>query len=219
MAVPRLLRPHEGHFFLLGPRGTGKSTWLRTVFPDAVVVDLLDPQQEREYLARPERLGELVRAHAEARVLIVDEVQKVPALLDVVHQLIEEGGRGRKRPADRRGPRFILTGSSARKLKRSGVDLLAGRATMLSMHPFMAREIGASFRMDRALETGLLPVICDSSEPGEALKAYAALYVREEVQFEGLARRMSSFARFLEAQGRVFSPLPPPPSSFQESPS
>ncbi len=199
MAVPRLLRPYEGHFFLLGPRGTGKSTWLRTVFPEAVVVDLLDPQQEREYLARPERLGELVRAHEEAGVLIVDEVQKVPALLDVVHQLIEEGRRGRKRSEGPKGPRFILTGSSARKLKRSGVDLLAGRATMLSMHPFMAREIGASFRMDRALETGLLPVIWDSREPREALNAYAALYVREEVQFEGLTRRMSSFARFLEA--------------------
>jgi predicted AAA+ superfamily ATPase len=199
MTLPRLLRPHEGHFFLLGPRGTGKSTWLRALFPDAVVVDLLDPQQEREYLARPERLGELVRAQVGAQVLIVDEVQKVPALLDVVHQLIEEGGRGRNRSEGPRGPRFILTGSSARKLKRSGVDLLAGRATMLSMHPFMAREIGTSFRMDRALEMGLLPVIWDSREPGEALRAYAALYVREEIQFEGLARRMSSFARFLEA--------------------
>jgi predicted AAA+ superfamily ATPase len=198
-ALPRVIRPHEGHFFLLGPRGTGKSTWLRTIFPNALVVDLLDPRQEREYLARPERLGELVRAHEGLKVLIVDEVQKVPALLDVVHQLIEERGArpGRSRGRDRL--RFILTGSSARRLKRSGVDLLAGRATMLSMHPFMAKEIGAGFRMDRALRTGMLPVVWDAKEPEEALKAYAGLYVREEVQFEGLARRMSSFARFLEA--------------------
>ena len=195
----RLIRPREGHFFLLGPRGTGKSTWLRTIFPDALVVDLLDPRQEREYLARPERLGELVRAHEGLEVLIVDEVQKVPVLLDVVHQLIEERGHRPGRSPRGRGPRFILTGSSARKLKRSGVDLLAGRATMMSMHPFMAREVGASFRMDRALQTGMLPVVWDSKEPEEALKAYAGLYVREEVQFEGRARRMSSFARFLEA--------------------
>ena len=105
MALPRVLQPHQNHFFLLGPRGTGKSTWLRTVFPDAVVVDLLDPQQEREYLARPERLGDLVRAHGRATVVIVDEVQKVPALLNVVHQLIEEGGRQRNRSGSPRGPR------------------------------------------------------------------------------------------------------------------
>ena len=197
--LPRFLRPHAGHFFLLGPRGTGKSTWLRTVFPDALVVNLLDPREEREYLARPERLGDLVRGRDDLDVLIVDEVQKVPALLDVVHQLIEDRGRGPGRSRGRPGPRFILTGSSARKLKRSGVDLLAGRATMLSMHPFMAREIGSGFRMDRALLTGMLPVIWDSKEPQEALNAYAGLYVREEVQFEGLARRMSSFVRFLEA--------------------
>lgn len=197
--LARVIRPHEGHFFLLGPRGTGKSTWLRTIFPDAMVVDLLDPRQEREYLARPERLGDLVRAHADLKVLIVDEVQKVPALLDVVHQLIEERGVRPGRSRGRRGPRFILTGSSARKLRRGGVNLLAGRATMLSMHPFIATEIGAAFRMDRALRTGMLPVIWDSNEPEEALKAYAGLYVREEVQFEGLARRMSGFARFLEA--------------------
>lgn len=197
--LPRLIRSHEGHFFLLGPRGTGKSTWLRTIFPDAKVIDLLDPRQEREFLARPERLAEIVRGNPSLKVLIVDEVQKIPALLDVVHQLIEGAPPGRGRGHARSGPRFILTGSSARKLKRSGVDLLAGRAAVLSMHPFMAREVGDAFRLDRALRTGMLPVVWDSSQPAEALRAYAGLYVREEVQYEGLARRMSSFARFLEA--------------------
>ncbi len=197
--LPRVIRPHSGHFFLLGPRGTGKSTWLRMIFPDALVVDLLDPRQERDYLARPERLGDLVRAHDGLKVLIVDEVQKVPALLDVVHQLIEERGAGSFGSRDHLGPRFILTGSSARKLKRSGVDLLAGRATMMTMHPFIAKEVGAAFQLERVLKTGMLPVAWDSKSPEEALQAYAGLYVREEVQFEGLSRRMSSFARFLEA--------------------
>lgn len=187
--LPRRFEPPEGSFFLFGPRGTGKSTWVRQAFPDAVYVDLLDPAELRAYLARPERLAERVRAEPDGRVVVVDEVQKAPALLSVVHQLLEE----------KRGWRFVLTGSSARKLKRAGVDLLAGRAALRTMHPFMAVELADRFDLDGALSRGLLPVVVDSADPAEALAAYAGLYVREEVQAEGLVRRVGDFSRFLEA--------------------
>lgn len=187
--LTRFLRPPEGHFFLFGPRGTGKSTWLGMVFPDALVVDLLAPDVERRFLARPERLGELVAAHPEAEVVVVDEVQKAPKLLDVVHQLVERSPR----------PRFVLTGSSSRRLKREGVDLLAGRAVLRAMPPFMAAELGDAFDLESALRRGMLPVVWDAHRPEDTLAAYVALYVREEVQAEGLVRSIPGFARFLEA--------------------
>ena len=162
---------------------------MRMVAPDAVVVDLLDPATERRYLARPERLADLVKAHPEAEIVVVDEVQKVPKLLDVVHQLVETSPR----------PRFILTGSSSRKLKRAGVDLLAGRALLRTMPPFMAAELGNAFDLDAALVQGMLPVVWDSANPAETLAAYVALYVREEVQTEGMVRSIPDFSRFLEA--------------------
>jgi predicted AAA+ superfamily ATPase len=187
--VGRFLRDPGGHYFLLGPRGTGKSTWLRQAYPDALWVDLLDPATHRRYSARPELLRELVAGNPERPVVVVDEVQKEPRLLDVVHGLIEE----------RRGPRFVLTGSSARKLKREGVDLLAGRALMRTLHPFMAAELGERFDLDRALVEGLVPVVWGSPTPRDALQAYVDLYLREEVQLEGLVRRIGGFARFMEA--------------------
>lgn len=186
--VGRFFQEPRSSYFLFGPRGTGKSTWLRAHHPDALWVDLLQPDVQRHYAARPERLRDLVRAHREHDVVVVDEVQKVPALLDVVHGLIEE----------RRGLRFVLTGSSARKLKRSGVDLLAGRALLRHMHPFMAAELGSGFDADSALKMGLLPLVWDAEEPAEALNAYVALYLREEVQQEGLVRDLGGFSRFLE---------------------
>lgn len=194
----RLLEPPPGDFFLLGPRGTGKSTWLRSVFPKAFFVDLLDAETERSLTARPERLAQMIAAQRSPQVVVIDEVQKVPALLDVVHQLMEQpGAKGKRRP------RFVLTGSSARKLRRGGVNLLGGRAALLSMHPFMASELGESFHLDRALREGLLPVVTapagGATSSDDALRAYVSLYVREEVQFEGLARKMASFARFVEA--------------------
>lgn len=187
--VRRFLQDPGSHFFLFGPRGTGKSTWLHMVFPEAVVVDLLSPKVERRFLAHPERLSELVAAHPEAEVVVLDEVQKVPKLLDVVHQLIETSPR----------PRFVLTGSSSRKLKRSGVDLLAGRALLRAMPPFMAAELGDSFDLGIALRQGMLPVVWDATHPVETLAAYVALYVKEEVQTEGLVQSIPGFSRFLEA--------------------
>ncbi len=189
MAVARpFFRPPAGHFFLFGPRGTGKSTWLRTAFPDAVRIDLLAPSEQRRYAARPERLRELAAAPGTVD-LVIDEVQRVPELLTVVHQLIEEPG----------GPRFVLTGSSARKLRRTGVDLLAGRAVVRSMHPFLAAELGDAFDLAAALELGLLPLVRDAADPADTLRAYVGTYVQQEVQTEGLVRDLGAFHRFLEA--------------------
>jgi predicted AAA+ superfamily ATPase len=187
--TPRFFKDPLQSFFLFGPRGTGKTTWLKQNLDDAVLIDLLDPAVFRAYSAEPERLGELLSAHKPGTPIVIDEIQKVPELLDMVHLLMES----------HRGFRFILTGSSARKLKRTGVDLLAGRAVLKTLHPFMAAEMGADFSLERALTIGLVPLITDSSNPEDALKAYAALYLREEVQMEGLVRNIGPFARFLES--------------------
>lgn len=185
----RFFRGPQGSFFLFGPRGTGKSTWLREAWPGAVWLDLLDPEAQRTYQARPERLRERVAGRPEASDVVIDEVQKVPALLDVVHDLAETDKR----------LRFVLTGSSARKLRRGTWNLLAGRLTEASMHPFMAAELGAAFSLGRALEIGLVPLVWNAPEPVRTLRAYASLYLREEVQSEALVRNVGAFARFLEA--------------------
>lgn len=201
VTVPRLFRAPSGSFFLFGPRGTGKSTWLRAEYPRALMVDLLDPETSRAFMARPERLREAVDGRPDARQVVIDEIQRVPDLLNVVHQLAEEKGR---RPLQ-----FILTGSSARKLKRSGVNLLAGRLVLKTMHPFMAAELGPRFDLDRGLENGMLPLVYGADDPADTLRSYAALYIREEVQAEGLVRNIGDFSRFLEAvsfsQGSVLN--------------
>src|SRR3990172_568464 len=129
--VKRFCDIKKQSFFLLGTRGTGKSTMIKEFFPEALYVDLLLPDIYRSYVARPERLRELVYANKNKRVIVLDEIQKVPELLDVVHSLMEE----------KRGLQFILTGSSARKLRKAGVNLLAGRALMKHIHPFLAAEL------------------------------------------------------------------------------
>ncbi len=172
--------------FVFGPRGSGKSTWLRHSLPDALWVNLLQPETYREMSARPERLRQLVEGSGQ-RDVVVDEIQRVPELLNVVHDLMESG---KKR-------RFLLTGSSARKLRRGGVDLLAGRALNLTMHPFMAAEM-PDFQLQRALDIGTLPLVVASSDPVGTLHAYATLYLDEEVKLEGWARDIGRFARFLE---------------------
>jgi len=187
--IPRFFEVPKESFFLFGPRGTGKSTWLRAVMKDALWIDLLEPEVFRSYSARPERLRELVLGNEPGRAVVIDEIQKVPSLLSAVHALIE-------RKQERQ---FILTGSSARKLKRSGVDLLAGRVLKFTLHPFMASELGGRFRLHKALEHGLLPLVVAAATPEEVLRAYAALYVREEVQMEGFVRNISGFSRFLES--------------------
>jgi len=188
-STPRYFTPPADHFFLLGPRGTGK-TWLTgRLYPDALRIDLLDPETVRSMSARPERLRELLAARPETRQVVIDEVQKLPDLLEVAHLLIEE----------KRDVQFIFTGSSARKLRRAGVNLLGGRAAQKALHPFMAAELGSSFRLDEALRLGMLPVVLAAKDPAEILRAYNGLYLREEVQMEGMVRSVGSFSRFLEA--------------------
>ncbi len=184
----RWFRAPKGSFFLFGPRGTGKSTWLRTNFKQALWLDLLDPDTFRRFSSYPERLKERVTSHPEKKTIVIDEVQKVPQLLAVVHSLIEE----------KRGLQFVLTGSSSRKLKREGVDLLAGRALLKHMHPFMANELEEKFHLNKALELGLLPLVWGSEDPKKTLSSYVALYLKEEVQAEGIVRNVGDFARFLE---------------------
>lgn len=187
--IARFIKPPAESFFLLGPRGTGKSTWIDMVYPQALKVDLLDSATFRAYQARPERLADFVAANPENKTVVVDEVQKVPEILDAVHQIIER----------RKDLQFVLTGSSARKLRKAGINLLGGRALNLTMPPFMARELQGAFSLDAALEKGMLPVVFGSDSPADRLSAYIDLYIREEVVQEGLVRNLGSFARFLEA--------------------
>ena len=187
--LARFLTLPRGSFFLFGPRGTGKTTWLRSVLPGTLVFDLLKPEEYRRLSARPERLRERVHGTPPGSDVVIDEIQRVPELLNVVHALIESG----------RGHRFVLTGSSARTLRRGGVNLLGGRAAMRSMHPFMAGEMAGRFDLDASLGLGTVPTVVSSDDPKSTLAAYAALYVEQEVRSEGLARDIGSFSRFLEA--------------------
>jgi predicted AAA+ superfamily ATPase len=187
--IDRFFQTPKASFFLFGPRGTGKSTFVHQHFKNAIYIDLLDPERVRSFSAMPERLKEVIDGQPESSLIVIDEVQRVPELLSVVHSLIET----------KKGWTFVLTGSSARKLKRTGIDLLGGRALLYTMHPFMAGELGRHFNFDRALLHGLLPVVVASENPIEVLRSYAALYLREEVQMEGLIRNIGNFSRFLEA--------------------
>lgn len=187
--IPRFFNAPKESFFIFGPRGTGKTTFLRQKYPDALWIDLLEPDTFRSFSAKPERLAELVDANKDKKRVIIDEIQKLPELLSVVHLLIEK----------KTGMQFILTGSSSRKLKRAGADLLAGRVLKKTMHPFMAGETGAGFNLKDAVSRGMLPLVKSSTDPAAVLKTYAALYMREEVQMEGLVRNIGNFSRFLEA--------------------
>ena len=193
--VPRLLRAPRDHAFLFGPRGTGKTTWLRASLPDAVMVDLLDANERRTLAAQPERLRERAldavarrSESGEMTYVVVDEVQRVPALLDVVHSLIES----------RYPLRFVLTGSSARKLRRGGVNLLGGRASDLRLHPFLAAELGDDFDLDRALRWGMLPLVTAAEDPADRLRSFSSFYLDQEVRAEGFVRDIGAFSRFLE---------------------
>ena len=164
------------------------SPLLKSNFPGALYIDLLKPDIQRKYQARPETIIEVVDANPDRELLIVDEIQKVPELLSAIHSLIE----------DKHQIKFILTGSSARKLKRSGTNLLAGRVLLKHMHPFLFSELNAKANFNQALKFGLLPIVYLADDPASTLETYVALYIREEVQHEGLVRNIGNFTRFLE---------------------
>ncbi len=174
--------------FLLGARQTGKSTLLRRRFPHARFVDLLEADTFRELSARPEWLRQTLRP--QEQLIIIDEVQKLPSLLDEVHLLIERN----------KALRFVLTGSSARKLKRGRANLLAGRAWFCQLHPLIAAETEPA-QLDRRLSVGGLPAMLDSAAPHEDLQAYVGTYLSEEIRAEGLTRSIENFSRFLSVAG------------------
>lgn len=194
----RLINPPiKKSFFLLGPRGTGKTTWLRQYFPKAIYIDLLRSQKYTELLAQPQRLETFIPPEYRGWV-VIDEVQRVPALLFEVHRLIEE-----------RRISFVLTGSSARKLKQRDVNLLAGRALTYHCYPLSVAELGRDFNLQHALMYGHLPATFQEGYPQKYLASYVETYLREEVQQEGLTRNLGAFSRFLEvasfSQGQVLT--------------
>ena len=179
-------------------RGAGKSTWSRQAFPDAHRFDLLDEGLFQNYLRDARLFGrELLRIPAR-QTIVVDQVQRLPALLNEVHRFIESHRH-----------RFVLLGSSARKLKQAGTNLLAGRAVRRLMFPLLPQELGADFDLAEVLRFGSLPVIWQSSAKDESLDAYVQLYLKEEIQAEALVRNLPGFARFLPAaalfHGQVLS--------------
>jgi predicted AAA+ superfamily ATPase len=184
--ITRLYRLPAGSFFLFGLRGVGKSTWIRRQLPDAHRFDLLDEALYQSLLADPALFAAELRRLPPERWVVVDEVQRLPPLLNEVHRFIEE-----------RRLRFALLGSSARKLRAAGVNLLAGRALWREMYPLTPEELGEGFDLDRTLELGALPLVLDSEEPADTLRAYVQLYLREEIKGEALVRNLPGFARFL----------------------
>lgn len=186
----RSLEPPARSFFLFGPRGTGKTTWLWQVLPEALRFDLLRTHTLLALSRQPELFRQQVEARPRKGWVIVDEIQRLPTLLNEVHALLSE------QPG---AWRFALSGSSARKLKRLDVNLLAGRAINRQFFPLTAAEIGRGFDVERALRFGVLPQV--QSEPDDAvdiLEAYVTNYIREEILQEALVRNLESFARFLE---------------------
>ncbi len=182
----RLLTPPKGSFFLFGVRGAGKSTWAREQFPNAHVVDLLDESRYQALLANPGLLAMELRSLPARRVVVLDEVQRVPALLNEVHRAIE---------TDRR--RFVLLGSSARRFKTAATNLLAGRATLRTLYPLVPAELGEHFDLERVLRFGSIPLVWQADDPRATLEAYVQLYVREEIRAEALVRNLPAFLRFL----------------------
>ncbi|MEK7692203.1 MAG: AAA family ATPase, partial [Bdellovibrionota bacterium] len=177
---------------LLGPRQTGKSTLLKEVLPDALYFNLLDDVLFRQWVAHPEYLRQQVPASSSKSTqrpqwVVIDEIQRIPNLLNEVQLILDS----------RKDIRFVLTGSSARKLKRGHANLLGGRAHFSQLHPLVYPEIGTLRLLDR-LQRGGLPAIFDSEDYKEDLKAYVGGYLKEEIQAESLVRNLGNFARFLE---------------------
>lgn len=173
-------------YFLWGARQTGKTTWLTTEYPNCRYYDLLRPTEFERLLRNPELLSQELDGFGEGDIVVIDEIQKLPLLLDEVHYLIQ-----------RKGIQFVLSGSSARKLKRVGTNLLGGRASLEQMFPLVSAEI-PDFDIMRAVNNGMIPRHYAVSNPTQRLRGYIGVYLNEEIREEALARNLSTFARFLE---------------------
>lgn len=185
--VERLLKTYSDSFFLFGPRGVGKSTWVSRKYKDELKFDLLNSRHFLEFSRDPSLLAAKVAHLPHKSWVIIDEIQKLPILLDEAHRLIEE-----------KKIRFIFTGSSARKLKRTGANLLAGRAVTRNMFQLTSQEWIGPFSLKHALEWGGLPLALTSEKPSDFLQSYFFTYLKEEIQEEGFVRNIEPFIRFLE---------------------
>lgn len=201
--VNRLINPLKSRsFFLFGARGVGKSTWLRSHFSEqnSIYINLLDPEIYEKFLLEPKRFSELLNAkEATGKIIIIDEIQKVPSLLDIIHNEISIYKR-----------KFVLTGSSARKLKQKGVNLLAGRASVYHMFPLTMEELGEDFSLNKSIERGLLPeaYFADSELAyQEFLKAYVYMYIEKEIQQEQWVRKLEPFRKFLQLAAQMNSKI------------
>lgn len=196
----RIIRPDLEHsFFLFGARGTGKTSWLKSELKgqkNTLWIDLLDEEEYLKFLKRPQMLVELIGPdHPTDSIIVIDEIQRIPALLNYVHKLIEE-----------KGYIFALTGSSARKLKRGGANLLAGRALLNKMHPLTTDELGKDFDLLHTLNWGSLPTVQKKSSTrykANYLKTYVQTYLKQEIKEEQLIRNLSPFIKFLEIAAQM----------------
>ena len=184
--MQKILDIQDDSVFLWGARQVGKSTLVKKLFPDAKVYDLLKSDEYSRLLRKPQLLREELISYDETKIVIIDEIQKIPSLLDEVHWLIVN-----------RGIRFILCGSSARKLKRVGTNLLGGRALPVMLFPFVSAEI-SDFNLFRAINNGMIPRHYMVQNPQKRLEAYIGVYLKEEIQEEAVVRQLSSFNRFLD---------------------
>lgn len=198
LQVKRHLKLSKEHsLFLFGPRGSGKSTLIKSQFADnSYLIDLLDIETEEKFARHPEELKYLVQSLGKNIThVVIDEIQKVPKLLDLVHLLIESTNK-----------KFILTGSSARKLKYGNANLLAGRAFVYNLHPFTSIELGGAFQLKSALHFGLLPKaqeLKDKNDKNFFLKSYTQMYLKEEIQAEQIVRKLDPFRNFLELAAQM----------------
>jgi predicted AAA+ superfamily ATPase len=191
MNIKRLYGAPNKSFLLLGPRGTGKSTWLKSELPKALTIDLLDSQRFLQLRQNPSSLRELVTPLKKNTWVVIDEIQKIPALLDEVHRLYEE-----------KQIHFALSGSSARKLRREGANLLAGRALQMFMFPFVYPEYQSNWTIQEACEWGTLPlVVSDAANKQRTLASYVETYIKEEVTAEALVRNLDPFVQVLRVAG------------------
>ncbi len=178
--------PQDQSYFLLGPRGTGKTSFINSFYKSSLKFDLLNSELYHSFLSSPKRLSERIPSSYKGWV-VIDEIQKIPSLLDEVHRLIET-----------RKLRFVLTGSSARKLKSKNANLLAGRALKCHMYPLTSEELGEDFHLNRSLKYGNLPQVFSLKNPKKFLQSYVQVYLKEEIKEESLTRSLPSFSRFLE---------------------